>query len=121
MTEVSKHLPLPEAAGTNLSAGSSVLDRCLASASAQRRTIFEDLSRRPWFRRTAITLQVELANLPAGPTGNFDGFLRDLAARPDRISNVDVISLAGIARGNFAIVPIFNVQNARGIPLPMSM
>jgi hypothetical protein len=63
---------------------------------------------------TSPDLQAELANLPAVPTCNFDGYLQDLAKRPDRISNVNVTSLNTISRGNFAITSIFNVENDSG-------
>jgi hypothetical protein len=114
MVEVSRQTSSGDVPGTDESTGVSALDRSLSGASAERRDIFEQLKQRPWFRNTSLDLQIELAGLPAEAKCNFDGFLRDLANRPDRISNVNVISLERLARGNFAIVPIFNVQNDKG-------
>lgn len=114
MPEISSNLSPGEIQGTDVGTGMTSLDRALAQASSERQAIFEELKQRPWFRNTIMELQVELATLPAEPKCNFDGFLRDLASRPDKISNVNVISLERIARGNFAIVPIFNVQNDKG-------
>jgi hypothetical protein len=52
--------------------------------------------------------------LPAEPRCNFDGFLKDLAERPEQIANVTVKSLEKLVRGNFAVIPMFNVENERG-------
>lgn len=90
------------------------LERALTTASPERREILELLKQRAWFRATTPELQVELAMLPGEPRCNFDGFLRDLAARPDQIANVTVRSLEKLVRGNYAVIPMFNVENERG-------
>lgn len=86
----------------------------LESASPERRSIFDQLKTKIWFQNTDEVLQVELASLPGEANNSFDGFLQDLAERPERLSNVNVISLEKIARGNYGITPIFNVENDKG-------
>ena len=90
------------------------LDRALEQASKQRQAIFAELKLRQWFLNTPSELHVELAKLPADPKCNFDGFLLDLAKRPEQLSNVTVMSLNRLAKGNFAIIPIFDVVNHAG-------
>lgn len=92
------------------------LDRALEQASDKRKEIFAELKLRQWFLNTPSELHVELANLPADPKCNFDGFLEDLAKRPEQLGNVTVMSLNRLAKGNFAIIPIFDVVNHAGQP-----
>lgn len=41
---------------------------------------------------------------------NHNGFLEDLAHRPDSIAGAEVVSMEKLARGNFGLIPIFNVE-----------
>lgn len=79
-----------------------------------RRFIVESLMERPWFQRTSKELQRELAELPQQGRENHDGFLTDLAGRPDKIGGVEVIELLKLPRGNFALLPMFKVRNEAG-------
>lgn len=90
------------------------LSVALENASPERKEIFKKLQTKTWFQNTTEELQVELASLPGEAKNSFDGFLQDLAERPERLSNVNVISLEKIARGNYGITPIFNVENDKG-------
>lgn len=74
----------------------------------------ELLAGRKWFRETSPELIAELSALPATGRENHDGFLEDLAARPETMGGITVIRLLRIARGNFALIPIFEVQDGEG-------
>lgn len=75
-----------------------------------RPAILQALMSKTWFGNTSHQLQEELVGLPA----NHDGFLSDLSKRPERVSNVNVVSLNRLARANFALIPIFNVLSDAG-------
>jgi len=75
----------------------------------ERRAIAGQLADRPWFAATDSTLQQELIGLPE----NHHGFLADLAARPDEIAGIQVEKLVDLPRGNFALVPKFQVYNPK--------
>ena len=81
---------------------------------AARRSVVESLMERPWFQRTSQELQVELAKLPQSGRENHDGFLADLAGRPNVINGLEVLSLDKLPRGNFALIPTFKVRNEAG-------
>lgn len=78
----------------------------LATCSPKRQEIFSVLQERDWFKNTAAEVQIELARLPE----SFDGFLKDLSERPDRISNVTPIRMLSTGQRNFCIAPIFDVR-----------
>lgn len=98
--------------------GSSGIEPLLSQATAERRSIMELLTKREWFQRTSLDLQRSLVMLPDGSesskAANFNGFLRDLSARPDVIGGVRVMRLIDLPRGRFAVVPVFEVENAQG-------
>ena len=77
--------------------------------SPERREVAERLASRPWFAETNPELRDELLGLPE----NHHGFLDDLANRPDEIAGVQVEKLVGLPRGNFALVPTFQVYNPK--------
>jgi hypothetical protein len=85
-----------------------------AEFTSERRLIVEELMRRPWFQRTSEGLQLELAKLPQEDRENHDGFLADLAGRPDEINGLEIVSLDELPRGNFALIPKFKVRNPEG-------
>src|SRR5688572_2417900 len=64
----------------------------------ERTQIVEELTQRPWFQATDPVLQAELATLPQTGAENHDGFLADLAGRPDAIGGVTVEKLVGLPR-----------------------
>ncbi|MDO8621579.1 MAG: hypothetical protein Q7R31_04870 [Candidatus Levybacteria bacterium] len=80
----------------------------------KRKLIVESLMTRPWFQRTSKELQLELAQLPQQGRENHDGFLADLAGRPDKMGGIEVLELAKLPRGNFALIPTFKVKNEKG-------
>ena len=82
------------------------LESVLQSLSNERREIVDRLREREWFKKTESELQIELATLP----DDHDGYLVDLAQRPEEVAGVKVESLAKLARGNFALVSVFNVR-----------
>jgi len=82
----------------------------LAKASPERRAIFEKLQGKQWFQHTDFELQKKLLTLPRKGKENYDGFLADLAARPEDIANIHVERLVDVPRGKFAIVPKFEVS-----------
>jgi hypothetical protein len=98
----------------NASGSWSHLEQISQELTPQRRMVVESLMERPWFRRTSKELQVELATLPQTGRENHDGFLADLAGRPDRIGGVEVVELLKLPRGNFALLPMFKVRNEAG-------
>jgi len=73
----------------------------------KRLDVVENLLERGWFKKTSFELQKELLTLPE----DFDGFLYDLGGRPETIGQVDVLKLVKFSRGNYIIVPIFEVRS----------
>lgn len=88
----------------------SALENVFAQAEPSRRQTLQKLRERNWFRRSSPEVQLDLVRLPK----EWDGFLADLAGRPEQLSNVTVVSLDRLARGNYAITPVFNVVNEQG-------
>lgn len=86
------------------------LDLILKQSTPERRQIYEKLRDKEWFRRTDIELQKQLMSLPDKGRQNHDGFLEDLADRPENIGNIKVERLIDLPRGNFALVPKFEVS-----------
>ena len=71
------------------------------------REIRESLLEKSWFQRTDHKLQQELLSLPE----THNGYLKDLASRPEKIANINVTKLLKLAYGNFAIVSVFEIRN----------
>lgn len=92
--------------------------RAVIGLTAARQAIMDQLAEREWFKNTDIGLQLELANLPQDGAENHDGFLKDLAARPESMAGVTVLHLQRLERGNFSVTPIFRVRNAAGTEYP---
>jgi len=65
------------------------------------------LAKRPWFIATDPTIQEEILALPE----DFAGFLEDLASRPDEIGELEVLKMTKLGRGNFLILPVFQVRS----------
>lgn len=72
----------------------------------ERFEIAERLTDHPWFAETDAALRDELVRLPE----NHHGFLDDLANRPDEIGGLHVEKLVDLPRGNFALIPKFQVH-----------
>lgn len=92
---------------SNTRRASTTVLRLVSRASATRREIREDLVKKGWFQRTNHKLQQELLSLPE----SHNGYLRDLASRPEKIANINVTKLVKLAHGNFAIVSVFEIRN----------
>jgi hypothetical protein len=71
----------------------------------------QNLTGRAWFQATDPDLQRVMAHLPQIGKENHDGFLQDLADRPDEIGGVVVNKMVDLPHGNFALLPIFEVEN----------
>lgn len=83
----------------------------LGKSTPERRAIFEKLQEKKWFQKTDSELQKKLLALPDKGIENHDGFLEDLASRPEEISNIKVERLIDLPRGSFALVPKFEVSH----------
>lgn len=79
-----------------------------------RRAIVDTLKGRRWFQQTAPELQLRLSTLPQTGKENHNGFLKDLAARPEEMGGIKVQRLEDLAAGNFALIPKFAVENDKG-------
>jgi len=88
------------------------LAQVAGTVTPERQKIVEQLAQRVWFQATDPTLQEALTYLPDTGIENHDGFLQDLANRPDEISGVTVQKLVDLPRGNFALIPKFEVKNS---------
>jgi hypothetical protein len=76
-----------------------------------RQKIAEELAGRLWFQATSPELRAELVTLPQEGAENHDGYLTDLAARPEQLGGIEVLRLHALARGKFALISIFDVRN----------
>lgn len=86
------------------------IDLLLVRATPERRGIFEKLQEKKWFQQTDPMLQKSLLELPSKGRENHDGFLEDLASRPEEIANIKVERMIDLPRGSFALVPKFEVS-----------
>ena len=82
----------------------------LKQATPERRGIFEKLQEKAWFQHTDPSIQKTLLTLPSKGRENHDGFLEDLARRPEEIANIKVERMIDVPRGSFALVPKFEVS-----------
>lgn len=87
--------------------------RAVIGLTTARQAIMDQLEQRQWFQATDIGLQLQLANLPQDGPENHDGFLKDLAERPEHLTRggITVLHLARLERGNFSVTPVFRVRN----------
>lgn len=72
-----------------------------------RQAIASKLHSHAWFKNTSLDIQAELLGL----SPDYDGFLEDIAARPDEIGELDVLNLKKIDYGHFLILPVFEVRS----------
>ncbi len=86
------------------------LDLLLQKATPERRSIGEKLREKSWFKATDPELQKQLLTLPDKGKANHDGFLGDLANRPDELSDIKIERMVALPRGSFALVPKFEVS-----------
>lgn len=86
------------------------LDMLFNKSTPERRAIFEKLQEKKWFQKTDVEIQKKLLVLPDKGIENHDGFLEDLAKRPEEVSNIKVERMIDLPRGSFALVPKFEVS-----------
>ncbi len=65
------------------------------------------LLKHDWFKNTDVVLLQEILSLPE----DYQGFLEDLASRPDEIGELDVLKLTKIGHGHFLILLVFEVRS----------
>jgi hypothetical protein len=73
----------------------------------EREKIRLQLAKRLWFKATDAAIQEEILALPE----DFAGFLEDLASRPDEIGELEVLKMTKLGRGNFLLLPVFEVRS----------
>lgn len=100
----------PVAALTKEAVVKQEIQLLLKQATPERRSIFEKLQEKAWFQHTDPSIQKSLLTLPSKGRENHDGFLEDLAARPEEIANIKVERMIDLPRGSFALVPKFEVS-----------
>ncbi|MBU0572442.1 hypothetical protein KKH23_03825 [Patescibacteria group bacterium] len=71
-----------------------------------RDEVLDLLEQRSWIKATDHNLWVELTTMPE----DHDGYLEDLANRPDQIGNLEIHKIVDLKRGNFAIITLFEVS-----------
>lgn len=71
-----------------------------------RTKIIEDLSKKQWYKKTSKAVKEQLLKLP----DDCEGFLVDLAARPEESGNVKILKLERLLVGNFILTPVFEVE-----------
>lgn len=79
----------------------------LSTLSPERRILAEKLLSLPWFANSTPEVQEAVLTLPE----DFAGFLEDLASRPDEIGELEVLKMTKLGRGNFLILPVFEVRS----------
>lgn len=82
----------------------------LKGVTPERREIYEALKEKLWFQHTSHELQKELISLPDKGRENHNGFLQDLADRPEEVGNIKVERMVDLPRGSYALVPKFEVS-----------
>jgi hypothetical protein len=82
----------------------------LSQTTPERRAIYDTLATKSWFQHTDHELQKKLLSLPDKGRENHNGFLEDLASRPEEIANIKVERMVDLPHGSFALVPKFEVS-----------
>lgn len=75
--------------------------------SSNRQEIVKKLRSHTWFKNTTTEIQEEVFALPE----DFDGFLEDLAGRPDEIGELDVLKITKLSHGQWLLLPVFEVRS----------
>lgn len=86
------------------------MDMLLRNVTPERRAIADKLQEKEWFKKTDPEIQKQLLSLPQKGRENHDGFLEDLANRPDTVANVKVERMIDLPHGSFVLVPKFEVS-----------
>lgn len=72
-----------------------------------KKILKENLNSKKWFKKTDKDLQKEILSLP----DDFEGFVKDLGERPEEIGNVKVNKMIRLIRGNYLLIPLFEVES----------
>ncbi|KKT94534.1 MAG: hypothetical protein UW96_C0020G0009 [Candidatus Collierbacteria bacterium GW2011_GWA1_45_15] len=72
-----------------------------------KQKIYTLLKQRTWFKATDEAIQKEILALP----DDCDGFLENLASRPDEIGELDVLKMTKLGYGHFLLLPVFEVRS----------
>ena len=83
------------------------LNELIKTLSPDRQKLIEPFFNKDWFKNTDFEVQKELLSLPE----DHDGFVEDLSNRPDEIGEVNIIKLLKLSRGNFLLIPVFEVRS----------
>ncbi|HSV94906.1 MAG TPA: hypothetical protein VLH94_02985 [Spirochaetia bacterium] len=83
------------------------LTELISTLTPARQEYVASLLKLSWFQNTAPEIQEEVLTLPE----DFDGFIKDLSERPDEIGNVEVQRLQKLNRGNYLLIPVFEVRS----------
>lgn len=75
--------------------------------SSSRQDLWHKFELLQWFKNTDTSLKKALFSLPE----DFDGFLTELTNKPDELDNIDLLRLIRLERGNYLIVPVFEVRS----------
>lgn len=79
----------------------------IPSLSPPRQILAGKLFTHEWFQNTNSDIQKEILDLPE----DYQGFLEDLASRPDEIGELDVLKMIKLGYGNYLILPVFEVRS----------
>jgi len=71
------------------------------------KNILAELRKKKWYLHSSPAVKNELKDLPL----EFHGFLADLAKRKSFIGRVEILRLLKILRGNYLIIPVFEVRS----------
>ncbi len=79
----------------------------ISTFSPARQILAGKLFAHKWFMTTSPDIQREILDLPE----DYQGFLEDLASRPDEIGELDVLKMTKLGYGNYLILPVFEVRS----------
>jgi ADP-ribose pyrophosphatase YjhB (NUDIX family) len=90
----------------------TVSDAAATTLSPERSAILAVLEKKMWWNATSHDVKAALMALPEGEnkTKNFNGYLADLAARPEVVGNVQQLSILSAKSGNYGVITMFQVK-----------
>lgn len=72
-----------------------------------RQKIEKKLNSTSWFKATDPAIQEKILNL----SEDYDGYLEDLATRPDEIGELDVLKMTKVSYGQYLVLSVFEVRS----------
>jgi len=85
----------------------TILNETIQTLSSERQKLIEPLLIKSWFKNTQLDIQKEIITLPE----DHNGFIKDLAQRPDEVGEVDILNLKKLCRGNYFLISVFEVRS----------